>query len=210
MYLMKFCSECGQQLTTGTENFCPNCGQDLKDGVGVRGGERTFEPEEKRRGINISGAQGDVIGTGFSGSGNIIGKNIVVGSGTINVSQQELAKIQDPEYARALKDFSENINQQLKGRQIPEEQVKSINTSLEELAKEVQDVKPGREEQMDYPKQVNIESKTVSVIQKILNVLPEAAETVATFTPLSPFSKLIGRGVEQIVNAIAKKKKLNQ
>ena len=35
-----------------------------------------------------------------------------VGSATINVSQQELANIQDPEYAKALKDFSENINQQ--------------------------------------------------------------------------------------------------
>jgi hypothetical protein len=208
IYLMKFCSDCGQQLTTGTENFCPNCGQDLKKG-GVRGGgEATLEPEENRSGINISGTQGDVMGVGFSGSGSIIGKNIVVGSGTINVSQQELAKIQDPEYARALKDFSENINQQLKGRQIPEEQVKSINTSLEELAKEVQDVKPGREEQMDYPNQVNIESKTVSVVQKILNVLPEAAETAATFTPLAPFSKLIGRGVTQIVDAIAEKKKL--
>ena len=208
MYLMKFCSECGQQLTTGTENFCPNCGQDLKKG-GVRGGgEATLELEENRSGVNISGTQGDVMGVGVSGSGNVIGKNIVVGSGTINVSQQELAKIQDPEYARALKDFSENINQQLKGRQIPEEQVKSINTSLEELAKEVQDVKPGREEQIDYPNQVNIESKTVSVVQKILDVLPEAAETAATFTPLAPFSKLIGRGVEQIVDAIAEKKKL--
>jgi zinc-ribbon domain len=209
MYLMKFCSDCGQELTTGTENFCPNCGQDLRKGrVRAGGGEATLEPEENRSGINISGTQGDVIGTDFSGSGNIIGKNIVVGSGTINVSQQELAKIQDPEYARALKDFSENINQQLKGRQIPEEQVKSINTSLEELEKEVQDVKPGREEQMDYPKQVNIESKTVSVIQKILNVLPEAAETGATFAPLAPFSKLIGRGVTQIVDAIGKRKKL--
>jgi zinc-ribbon domain len=209
IYIMKFCSDCGQQLTTGTENFCPNCGQDLKKG-GVRGGEATLEPEENRSGINISGTQGDVMGVGFSGNSHIIGKNIVVGSGTINVSQQELAKIQDPEYARALKDFSENINQQLKGRQIPEEQVKSINTSLEELAKEVQDVKPGREEQMDYPKQVNIESKTVSVVQKILIVLPEAVETAATFTPLAPFSKLIGRGVTQIADAIAKKKKLNQ
>jgi predicted nucleic acid-binding Zn-ribbon protein len=200
---MKFCSECGQELTTGTERFCPNCGQNLKKGV-----ESTLEPEENRRGINISGTQGDIIGTGFSGPSNIIGKNIVVDSGTINVSQQELSKIQDPEYARALKDFSENINQQLKGKQLPEEQIKSINTSLEELAKEVQDVKPGREEQMDYPNQVNIESKTVSVVQKILNVLPEAAETAATFTPLAPFSKLIGRGITQLVDAIAEKKKL--
>jgi len=203
---MKYCPDCGEHLILGTEKFCPNCGQDLTKGE-VRE-EATLEPEENRRGINISGTQRDVIGFGFSGSGNIIGKNIVVGSGTINVSQQELAKIQGPEYARALKDFSENINQQLKGRQIPEEKVKEINTSLEELAKEVQDVKPGREEQMDYPNQVNIESKTVSVVQKILNVLPEAAETAATFTPLAPFNKIIGKGVTQIVDAIAKRKKM--
>ena len=107
-----------------------------------------------------------------------------------------------------MKDFSENINQQLKGRQIPEEQVKSINTSLEELAKEVQDVKPGREEQMDYPNQVNIESKTVSVGQKNTKCFARRTETAATFTPLSPFSKLIGKGVTQIVEDIAKKKKL--
>ena len=203
---MKYCPDCGEHLILGTEKFCPNCGQDLTKGE-VRE-EATLEPEENRRGINISGTQRDVIGFGFSGSGNIIGKNIVVGSGTINVSQQELAKIQGPEYARALKDFSENINQQLKGRQIPEEKVKEINTSLEELAKEVQDVKPGREEQIDYPNQVNVESKTVSVVQKILNVLPEAAETAATFTPLAPFNKIIGKGVTQIVDAIAKRKKM--
>ena len=203
---MKYCPDCGEHLILGTEKFCPNCGQDLTKGE-VRE-EGTLEPEENRRGINISGTQRDVMGFGFSGSGNIIGKNIVVGSGTINVSQQELAKIQGPEYARALKDFFDNINQQLKGRQIPEEKVKEINTSLEELAKEVQDVKPGREEQMDYPNQVNIESKTVSVVQKILNVLPEAAETATTFTPLAPFNKIIGKGVTQIVDAIAKRKKM--
>ena len=60
-----------------------------------------------------------------------------------------------------MKDFSESINQRFKGRQIPEEQVKSINTNLEELAKEVQGVKPEREEQIDYL-EINIESKTVS------------------------------------------------
>jgi hypothetical protein len=130
------------------------------------------------------------------------------GSGTVNVNQQELANIQDPEYAKALKDFSENINRQIKGRQIPEEQVKSINTSLEELAKEVQGVKPGREEQIDYPIQLNIESKTVSIVQKILNVLREEEETAATFTPLAPFSKLIGKGVSQIVEDITKRRKL--
>ena len=133
---MNFCSQCGQELTVGTEKFCPNCGQDLKKGE-IRGGVEDH-------------------------------------SDTVNINQQELANIQDPEYAKALKDFSENINWQLKGRQIPKEQVKSINTSLEELAKEVQDVMPGREEEIDYPIQLNIESKTVSIVEKTLNVLPEA------------------------------------
>jgi hypothetical protein len=204
MYLVKYCPNCGSHLNLGTEKFCPNCGQNLN--LSQQGGIDIGSNRD--RSIGIHGTQWDVMGVGFSGSGNIIGKNIVVGPGAINVSQHELAKIQDPEYAKALKDFSENINQQLKGRQIPEEQVKSINTSLEELAKEVQDVKPGREEQIDYPNQVNIESKTVSVVQKILNVLPEAAETAATFIPLAPFTKLIGRGVEQIVDDISKRKKL--
>ena len=127
----------------------------------------------------------------------------------INVSQQELAKIPVPEYANALKEFSESVNQQLKGRQIPEEKVKDINNNLNELAKEVQDIKPGEEEQqqIDYVKQTQIESKTATTIQKVLDVLPEAAETAATFTPLAPFSKLIGKGVRQIVDAITKRKK---
>ena len=40
----------------------------------------------------------------------------------------------------------------------------------------------------------------------MLDVLPQAAETAATFTPLAPFSKLIGKGVQGIVDAIAKKR----
>jgi zinc ribbon protein len=197
---MIFCSKCGSQLSLGTEKFCPNCGYDLSKG-GIR-------EEENRGGMNINGTQGDVIGAGVSGTGNIIGKNIVVGDGTINVSEQQLTQIQNNEYAESLKQFSENINNQLKGRQVPEEKVKSINDSINELAIEVKDVKPGKEqEQLDYVKQTNVEAKTASVIQKVLDVLPQAAETAATFTPLAPFSKLIGKGVEGIVDAIAKRKK---
>jgi len=91
--------------------------------------------------------------------------------------------------------------------QISEEKVKSINESINELAEEVQDVKPGKVQELDYVKQTNVEAKTASVIQKVLDVLPRAAETTATFTPLAPFSKLIGKGVQGIVDAIAKRKK---
>ena len=164
-----------------------------------------------KKSINIEKTGGDVFGVGVSGSGHTIGKNIVVGSGTINVSENQLQKIPN-EYAQALKEFSENINQQLKGKQIPEEEVKSINNNMNELAKEVEDIKqPGKEgekeEEIDYVKQTQVETKTASLIQRVLNVLPEAAETAATFTPLAPFSKLIGKGTQQIVDAIAKRKK---
>ena len=144
----------------------------------ILNGAKEAEMNNNKSTIKINGTKGDVIGVGVSGSGNIIGKNIVVGSGTINVSQTQLQQIPN-EYATALKEFSEEINNQLEGKQLPEEKIKSVNKSLEELAKEVQDVKPEKEggQEIDYAKQVSIESKTVGVIQKVLNLLPEAAET---------------------------------
>lgn len=195
---MKFCPECGFQFTTGSEKFCPNCGYDI-----IKGGSRV---DQDRSSVKIENTGGDVYGVGVSGSGNVIGKNVVVGSGTINVSENQLQKI-PAEYAQALKEFSENVNQQLKGRQIPEEEVKSINNNMNELAKEVEDVKPGKEAEVDYVKQTQVETKTASLIQRVLTVLPEAAETAATFTPLAPFSKLIGKGTQQIVDAIARRRK---
>jgi len=137
------------------------------------------------------------------GSDNIFGKNIVVGSGTISVSETQLEKSSN-EYVQSLKSFSETINKQLEGLQIPEEQIKSINESVNELAKAVKDINPGKEKEIDYVKQTIVESKTATLVQKVLNVLPQAAETAATFTPLAPFSKLIGKGVQGIVDAIKK------
>jgi|GEM_PF-1790062 hypothetical protein len=59
---------------------------------------------------------------------------------------------------------------------------------MSELAKEVEDIRPDKEQEIGYVKQTNVEAKTASVIQKVLNVLPQAAETAATFTPLAPFA----------------------
>ena len=165
---MPFCSNCGQQLTIGTEKFCPNCGQDLKVGGATK--------DNAGDSINIQGTGGDVIGVGVRGSGNIIGKNIVVGSGTINVSQQELSKIPVPEYANALREFTESINQQLKGKEIPEEQVKEINGNLNEFAKEVQDVKPGEEKQISPAKKRILNGKFGNVVRGVLKALPTEQE----------------------------------
>jgi hypothetical protein len=153
--------------------------------------------------INISGSQGDVIGVNVSGSYNTIGKNIIIGDGTINVSETKLQKLPN-EYAQALREFSSSINEQLNGRQIQEDNVKLINNNIDELAKEVENVKPGEEEKVDYVKKLQIEGKTASIIQRILEVLPEGVETAATFTPLAPFSKIIGKTIKNIVDAVSK------
>ena len=191
---MPFCSNCGQQLTVETEKFCSNCGQNLKTGGVTK--------DNIGDSINIQGTGGSVIGAGVRGSGNIIGENIVVGSGTINLSQQELSKIPIPEYASALKEFSQSINEQLKGKQIPKEQVQEINNNLNELAKEVQDVKP--EEKVSMIKQKTVNSKFSIFAAKVLKVLPKTAETIAGFTPLAPFSKIIGESVQDLVEALQK------
>ena len=41
----------------------------------------------------------------------------------------------------------------------------------------------------------------------MLYLLPEAAETAATFTPLATFSRLIGKGVKNLVESVVKKKR---
>jgi hypothetical protein len=135
--------------------------------------------ENDKGGIHISNVTGEVSGVTYGGTGNITGKNIVVGSGTINVSEQQLSKIPN-EYAESLRAFSEAVTNQLKNRQILEDHVKSINQSISELAKAIEGVKPGAEQEIDYEKQKNIEAKTGSLIQRVLNVLPQAAETATT------------------------------
>ena len=177
---MTFCHKCGQQLTPSTEKFCPNCGQDLNDRTTSKGS------------INVNGNKGDIFGIGVSGSGHTIGKNIVVGSGPMNVSRTEIQNI-PPEYAKSIEDFSYYFNEQFKGRQIPEDKVKSIKNDLTELGKEVEDVKPGEEDKVNQSKKIQVEVKTTSLIQKILNVLPESAETISCMLPTSPLAKLLVR-----------------
>ena len=99
-----------------------NCGQNLSD------------RRSNKSSPNITNNKGDVIGVGVSGSGNVIGKKIVVGSGTINANQTEIQNIPN-EYAKAITEFSNSINEQLKGMEIPEDKVKSINNDLTELGK---------------------------------------------------------------------------
>lgn len=108
----RVCTGCGFQLTTGSGKFCPNCGYIMNKGTGAAPSERNA--------IKIENTGGDVFGIGVSGSGNVIGKNVGVRPGTININENQLQRIPN-EFANILKEFSENINQQINGKRISEE-----------------------------------------------------------------------------------------
>jgi tetratricopeptide (TPR) repeat protein len=95
---MPFCHNCGSPLL-GNENFCPKCGANLQQKMAKVGGRRE---NNNNHSIGIHGTGGDVFGTGFTGSGNIIGKEIgyTVNGNVINlhitgsVSNEDLYNLQ--------------------------------------------------------------------------------------------------------------------
>lgn len=148
--------------------------------------------------IKISGVGGDVVGVGVSGTGNIVGKNITI-SGGITLNAQQLAKLPN-EYAASLKSFSEAVNEQLKAHNVPQEKIAPVQQEVEALAKEVEAVKPG--EAVRFTQKSSITSRVANIAKGLLKILPNTAETIASFTPLAPFGKLIGTGVSEIIKAV--------
>jgi hypothetical protein len=61
---LPFCHQCGHNLDLGIKKFCPNCGYNLNKG---QTGMHSFD---------FSNNQGDVFGAGFTGNGNLMGKEI--------------------------------------------------------------------------------------------------------------------------------------
>ncbi len=154
------------------------------------------------RGIDISGNSGDVIGVGISGDGNIIGKNITIG-GSININKNILDNT-DPQFKNSIEEFEKIINEKLKGIPVPEDSKKSLQENVEKLAKEVKDVKPDQVLQ-DEDKVDSIKSYMINIADKIVELSPDIAESIASITPLAPFSKVIGKGTGFIADRIKKK-----
>lgn len=154
----------------------------------------------KRDETHIGNVGGDVIGVGISGSGNIIGKSIDI-SGAVSISNQQLENVSN-EYANSLKSFIESVNRQLKANNVPPERVKPIQENINEFVKEAEGIKP--DQHIGFIKQSDLKSKFINVAKYVLKVLPKTAETVAAFTPLAPFSKLIGEATEHLVEAVQK------
>ena len=157
---------------------------------------------EDKTGVNISNVGGDVIGTNVTGTGNIIGKDINVDiSGTVSINNQILDRLPE-EYSNAFKEFTERINEQIKRNSVIPQQVEPIQESINELAKETEAISPNKEPSI--LKQQSWKEKFFRVLKNVLPVLPKTVETIAAFTPLSPFSKIIGESVEKLVEGVQK------
>ncbi len=150
--------------------------------------------DSKRDEIHVGNVGGDVVGVGVSGSGNIIGKNITV-------SQTTYIKL-EPEFRNSLEEFLALLNKY--GGQLTEDQKRSLQQSVDALAKEVEGLKPD-EVVTDEEKVDEIKSKQIGLAEKVVEFIPQAAETIASVTPLAPFSKVIGKGTEYFAEWIRRK-----
>jgi uncharacterized protein (UPF0147 family) len=151
---------------------------------------------------NISGNSGDVIGVGISGDGNIIGKKITIG-GSININKNILDDT-DPQFKNSIDEFEKIINEKLKDITVPQDSKKALQENVEKLAKEVKDVKPDQVIK-DEDKVDSIKSYMINIADKIVELSPDIAESIASITPLAPFSKVIGKGTSFIAERIKKK-----
>jgi hypothetical protein len=148
--------------------------------------------------INISGVGGDVIGIGVSGAGNIIGRNVNVSRG-LHLDPALLSRLPG-EYASSLTAFSAAVNQQLTANRVPADQVAPVQKEVEALAHDVEEIKPDKP--VPITKKAGITTRLAAIAKGLLKILPQTAETVATFTPLAPFSKLIGTGVDEVIKSV--------
>jgi len=150
--------------------------------------------------IKIGSVGGNVSGNIVAGNGNVVGENIKV-SGTIKINENDLEKVPE-KYAESLKQFESTINKELTQNKIEPEKIEPVQESINELTKEVRDIPPT--EEVPVHKKNKIGAKLAAVAEGLLKILPKTAETIAAFTPLAPFSKLIGEGVDAMVSAIQK------
>ena len=161
-----------------------------------------MESNIQDKGISISGNTGDIIGIGVSGNNNTFGKNIIIGSGTIDVSVQQLENL-SPKYMTSLIKFIEKINSEIQNQKISEDERNEISNSIAVFAKELEDIKirEGKEDEISRVKKRELNGKLGEVIKTVLRALPTVTKVgFSFFAPLAPFSQIIGEKVEAIVN----------
>ncbi len=131
----------------------------------------------------------------------IISTNII---NEISISNEYLDKM-PPMYAESLKKFSNIINNQLQTEQhISPETILSLQESVNDVAKEMVDVKQGeqQQQQIKFEKKSRIRTKLEAMAVRLVRMSPKIAKTVVGLTPLAPFKDLVREAFEGMVKAI--------
>jgi hypothetical protein len=163
--------------------------------------ENENKMEEKLNFGNISNNINNVnelYGGQVIGQGHTTGK-YAVGSGLINITGSELSRI-DKQYAKIMRSFLDNLNEQFRENNIPQRETKEIQHEVLQFTKELENIKP--DSQIGIVKKTNLRTRLVNIASYSLSILPKTMQVIAAFTPLAPFSNLIGENIDTLVKAI--------
>jgi hypothetical protein len=149
---------------------------------------------------------GNIDAREVHGSGIIIGHHITTGDIIVTINKS-IEQNPSNTYLQGLKQLTEKLSQEYQRYNVPEDKRSSINESIQDLQNDVKNLKPETElKDLSLSQQKQIDAKTTTLIEKVMYALPAASEVIASFTPLSPFSKLIRGGVQSIVDAVKESK----
>jgi hypothetical protein len=165
------------------------------------------EKEEKvtqDKSVHIGGAAaGDVIVTGTVEGSTVTasGTSYTTTTQTITIDKMILEKM-PTEYRESLQKFTDEVNKDLAKEEVQLEDMKQLQASANEVAKEMADIKP--EEGVSFEKRTSISTKLIGLARALVKASPKIAEKIISGTPLAPFSKLVGKGFEKIVARLLK------
>jgi hypothetical protein len=135
-----------------------------------------------------------------------VGRDIA-GGNIITEINQPIQQNPNNEYLQGLRKLTEELSKEYEKYNIPEQKRIEISQSIQDLQKEVKDFKPEtKADDLKPSQEKQIDAKTTTLIEKIVDALPATSETIVNLTPLNPFSKLIREGVQNIVDAYKKYK----
>jgi len=161
-----------------------------------------------------TGSGSSIVGK-VSGTGNTVGvgNTSTFSSGNqITVPPEKLDKLPN-ELSAAMQDFLAKVNDLIaKQPTSPPDAIQEAQAEVEAMVDETQaavDEAPAPAEQGAAPevpmlKKMTLGARFAQAAKSVLKLLPKTAETIAAFSPLAPFGKLIGQGVEGIVEAMVK------
>lgn len=97
----------------------------------------------------------------------------------------------------SLHDFVQKVEAEAQNERIPTAEVTTFKAKVNELEDETKDLNQGLTEQ----KKRTIRERLKSVAVALVKISPKIARTIIGFTPLAPFSNLVGESFENMVNS---------